>query len=604
MYILGEINMENYSEFLSNAVFDAISEIDSQFTHRRLIQIGFFGKHGIDYSFRNLIAVKKLLERNGVVYSVQDLANRIIDKLREKNVITNMDFDIFYDRDVINFNIKRNLLNNTIPSILKMDNIIKKLENNQNILVDFSSPNIAKDMHVGHLRSTIIGESICRFFEEHGYNVERINHIGDFGTQFGMLIEYLLRNNPNFENDIENMCIEDLQNFYKESKKLFDTDEDFKQAAYRKVVLLQNGDPGVNNAWEFIKEISRRSYNDIYKRLNINLKEVGESYYQNMIPKVISELEEKNLLTNENSQEDGRTVLKTNINKVPLIVKKSDGGYTYDTTDLAAIKHRLMDLKMDKIYYVIDVGQELHMKLIFEAAKMAGWLTQENDAKHIGFGLVLGDDNKKLKSRQGDTIKLESLLDEALVEAQKVIDNKNPNLTDEEKEKVVKCVAYGAVKYADLSTSRTNNYKFSFERMLSLKGNTAPYLLYAYTRICSIKRNLNGTKFEKEFLDVLEKADSITIENEDEEKLCKFILLLPEILAKIEKDLYFHILCSYLYELSNVFHNFFMKCRCLHYDKEGNLIEIDTNRLVICEVTRRIMEKCFYILNIETVEKM
>jgi arginyl-tRNA synthetase len=474
-----------------------------------------------------------------------------------------------------------------------LKNIIKQ-QPKQKILVDFSSPNIAKDMHVGHLRSTIIGDSVCKIFEILGHEVHRVNHIGDFGLQFGMIIEYLFEKFPDFSNC--DFSIADLQKFYAESKKRFDSDPVFSKAAYNKVVLLQNNDQKIVDAWNFIKDISRKSYDDIYDKLDIKLTEVGESFYQNQIPSLLDELALKNLLVDDN----GRKVINIPGYKLPLTVIKTDGGFTYDTTDLAAIRYRLMDLDMDQVYYIVDIGQSLHFELIFKVAEMAGWKKSHQIVKHIEFGVVCGDDGKKFKSRDGDTVKLNDLLNEAINKSTQVLrelsegkDELEPN----EKQLIIKNVAYGSLKYGDLSTVRTNDYKFSYDKMLSLKGNTGAYQLYQYVRICAIMRNVN------EFLpNVSNNLQQFKVTNQEEINVCKLILQLPDVINRVSDNLMFNTLCSYLYDLTVALGKCY-KWRCIEY-QDKKIVDINYNRIMICLMAKSVIEVCFNILGIKKLDRM
>ncbi len=564
-----------------------------------LLNIYFVNKNNVDYSMQ-LIKLQKYLEANNVTLTCRELFDVLITNLKTECYITK------FDRNSLNVNISPNYICKLMQPYSN-NNIIKLNENKHNILVDFSSPNIAKDMHVGHLRSTIIGDSICKLYELQGNNVNRINHIGDFGLQFGMIIQHLLEKYPDYNN--YNLSISDLQQFYAESKKRFDTDSVFKQNAYQKVVQLQSNDVEVVEAWNFIKEISRRSYNDIYEKLDIKLFECGESFYQSQIPSLIKELEFKNLLV----EEDGRKIIRVKNYDLPLTVVKTDSGYTYDTTDLAAVRYRLVELNMDKVIYVVDEGQTLHFELIFKIAEMAGWKRADQELKHVGFGLVCGSDGKKFASRSGDTIKLKDLLSESIIKSGEAFDNikklkeealtynhkpiPENNMPEDEKQNIIKTVAYSSIKYADLSTIRTNNYQFSFEKMLSLKGNTGVYQLYEYVRICAIVRN---AKHHINNIDY----NTFVINEKEEINVCKQLLLFPEIIESINDNLMFHHLCVYLYALTGIFSVFHKKCRCLYFNKDNELIDVDKNRLLICVITKSVMEKCFHILGINTLEKM
>jgi len=347
---------------------------------------------------------------------------------------------------------------------------------------------------------------------------------------------------------------------------------------------------------------------------------------QHLDPRVVEELKAKGLL----KEEDGRQIITVKgVKGIALTVIKSDGGYTYDTTDLAAIRYRLVDLNMDCVYYVVGVAQALHFKLIFKVAELMGWLKPHQHVEHIGFGDVQseekGDDGKthrsKFKTRSGDTVKLEDLLDEGIVKARekgigvvKKLEHKGKELefSDEEKKKIILRVAYGAIKYSDLSTTRTNNYVFSYDRMLAMDGNTAVYLLYSYVRISSILRNANAHFNKAQSLvddfSITPHSDKTKVEHEKEANLCKYLLTFPEVIDKVSKDLQFHTICNYMYTLSKLFTSFFLKCRCIYYkdqnDKSGEIDEVKYSRLLICEATRKIMKQCFDILNIPVLERM
>lgn len=499
--------------------------------------------------------------------------------------------------------------------------------NRDTILVDFSSPNIAKDMHVGHLRSTIIGDSICNLFEYLGYNVLRVNHIGDFGLQFGMIIEYLLRLYPEYET--ENINISDLQTFYAFSKKEFDNDPVFAKAAYQKVVLLQSGDPDITRAWLFIKEISRRSYDQIYTELGIQLIEYGESFYQSMIPSMIEELERANLLIDD----EGRKIIKKPGEELLLTVRKSDGGYTYDTTDLAAIRYRLTQIEptVTKVIYVVDSGQSKHFELIFWVADTMGWKKINQELIHVGFGLVLGPDGKKFKSRSGDTVKLKDLLADSLTEASKLVSGQKDFVNDSTIAEIVKTVAYGSLKYGDLRCQRIKNYNFSMERMLSLKGNTGVYQLYEYVRICGIFRKarpyLSAQFLEEDLIGIRLSWSEV---NRHERHLGMILLFFYEVIDRVRSNLNLHTLCDYLYNLSDAFSQFHINCRVINFkssdtnasntsndnkdnnnSNDGNdsngtngRVSVDMNRLLLCAYTKRIMEICFKILGLRVIERM
>ncbi|NJL02732.1 MAG: arginine--tRNA ligase [Spirulinaceae cyanobacterium SM2_1_0] len=364
----------------------------------------------------------------------------------------------------------------------------------QRVIVDFSSPNIAKEMHVGHLRSTIIGDSLARVLEFRGHDVLRLNHVGDWGTQFGMLIAYLREVQPAALTTADAVDLGDLVVFYRQAKQRFDADEQFRETARQEVVKLQAGAEDSRRAWQLICAQSRREFQKIYDRLDIDLQERGESFYNPLLPGIVETLERTGLLEeNAGAQcvfldgfqnKDGQPL--------PLIVKKSDGGFNYATTDLAALQYRIGKDEAERILYVTDAGQANHFTQVFQVARRAGLLTEDVEVVHVPFGLVQGEDGKKLKTRSGETVRLRDLLDEAVAWARADLDKRLVEGDRQESEsfsqQVATTVGIAAVKYADLSQNRTSNYIFSFDKMLALQGNTAPYLLYAYARIRSIIR--------------------------------------------------------------------------------------------------------------------
>ncbi len=462
------------------------------------------------------------------------------------------------------------------------------------IIVDFSSPNIAKEMHVGHLRSTIIGDSLARTFEFLGHNVLRLNHIGDWGTSFGMLIAYMKEHSKEVLSGSKSTSLSELVSFYKLSKKQFDEDIIFKKQAQEEVVKLQSGDLQALAAWEIICTISRIAYQQIYDILNVTLIERGESFYNQLLPEIIADLESKQVIT---VSQGARCIFLDGFigregESLPLIVQKSDGGYNYDTTDLAALRHRITIEKADRIIYVTDAGQSMHFNMIFSAAEKAGYLDKQKVmVDHVAFGLVLGADGKKFKTRSGETEKLIDLLNAAIDYAQKIVEEKSPDLAKEEKETIARTLGISAVKYADLSTNRTGDYLFSYEKMLKFEGNTAIFLIYTYVRAQSIKRRLGF-----DFKGLLEK-NTIMLEHESEFILGLHLAQFDEILAIVSKDLMPNRLAEYLYQLAEKFNAFFRDCRV-----EGSVEK--ESRLLLCELFSKAMQQGLDLLGIKTIERM
>ncbi|CAI9774187.1 unnamed protein product [Fraxinus pennsylvanica] len=458
-------------------------------------------------------------------------------------------------------------------------------------VVDFSSPNIAKEMHVGHLRSTIIGDTLARMLEYSNVNVLRRNHVGDWGTQFGMLIEYLFEIFPNGE--VNDQAIGDLEAFYKASKQRFDSDPAFKERAQQAVVSLQGGEERYRTAWAQICEISRKGYERVYERLGVELEEKGESFYNPYIPGALELLSKQGLI----EESEGARVIFIEGKNIPLIVVKRDGGYNYASTDLAALWYRLNEEKVEWIIYVTDVGQREHFEMFFTAAKRAGWLPAEDNkypkASHVGFGLVLGEDGKRFRTRSTETVKLVDLLDEAKNRCKTALiqRGKGQEWTEEELERTAEAVGYGAVKYADLKNNRTTNYTFNFDQMLNDKGNTAVYLLYAHARICSIIRK-SGKDIEE-----LKKVGTLELAHPDERVLGLHLLQFAETVEEACTNLLPNVLCEYLYNLSEDFTRFYTNCQVVGSAEE-------TSRLLLCEATAVVMRKCFHLLGITPVYKI
>ena len=466
------------------------------------------------------------------------------------------------------------------------------------VIVDFSSPNIAKEMHVGHLRSTIIGDCLARVLEFRGHPVLRLNHVGDWGTQFGMLITHLKQVAPDALEHPDAVDLGDLVAFYRQAKARFDADEDFQATAREEVVKLQGGDPVSLKAWGLLCEQSRREFQQIYDRLDIRLVERGESFYNPYLQKVVDDLSSATLLVTDDgarcvflegmSGKDGKPL--------PLIVQKRDGGFNYASTDLAAIRYRFSQAGdgASRVIYVTDAGQASHFAGVFQVARRAGWIPDGASVEHVPFGLVQGDDGKKLKTRSGDTVRLKDLLDGAVQRAEADL---RLRLAEEGRtedgafiQHVAHTVGLAAVKYADLSTNRITNYQFSFDRMLALTGNTAPYLLYAVVRIAGIARK--GGDLEAA-------AAHLTFTEAQEWALVRELLKLDAVIAEVEEELLPNRLCSYLFELSQVFNRFYDQVPVLKAEEPAR-----SSRLALCRLTTGILKLGLGLLGIPTLERM
>ncbi|KAE9543373.1 hypothetical protein AGLY_002173 [Aphis glycines] len=549
------------------------------------------GSKFADYQCNASMQICKLLKAKGENVSPNAVAKKVVECLGQCDIIEKVDVS---GPGFINIWLSRNKLREILQYVLENKLKPKPLTNPQRVIIDFSSPNVAKEMHVGHLRSTIIGDSLSRVFEFIGHDVLRLNHIGDWGTQFGMLIALLQDKFPDYKT--VSPPINDLQEFYKQSKVLFDSDSEFKKRAYDCVVKLQSMSPDHVQAWKLICDVSREEFQKIYKRLNINIIERGESFYQSRMENVVKELENKGFLEND----DGRKIMWSPESSIPLTIVKSDGGFTYDTSDMAALKQRIEEEKADRIIYVTDSGQSVHFETLKKCAIHCGILDPSKVLMDfVGFGVVLGEDKKKFKTRSGDTVRLVGLLDEGVKRARDKLVEKGRDkvLTDEELELAETAVAYGCIKYADLCHNRSHDYIFSFDKMLEDKGNTAVYLLYALTRIRSIINNL-GTHTQ-------DLNEPISLDHEKEWKLAKTLLRFSEVLSKITEDFCLHHLCEYLYDVATTFNEFYDNCYCIEKNSQtGEIEKVYTGRILLCKITAEYMNTGLTLLGINTVSRM
>ncbi|MBD2745058.1 arginine--tRNA ligase [Coleofasciculus sp. FACHB-1120] len=500
----------------------------------------------------------------------------------------------------INFTLKPEYLEAQLGAIQADSRLgVSKAKNAQRVVVDFSSPNIAKEMHVGHLRSTIIGDCIARTLEFRSHDVLRLNHVGDWGTQFGMLIAYLREVCPEALTTANAIDLGDLVAFYRKAKQRFDEDEKFQETVRQEVVKLQAGDEESRRAWQLLCEQSRREFQIIYDRLDVHLTERGESFYNPLLAGVVEDLAQSGLLVEDNGAKC--VFLEGFTNKegepLPMIVQKSGGGYNYATTDLAALRYRIEQDRADRIIYVTDAGQANHFTQVFQVARRAGWIPDNLELVHVPFGLVQRDDGKKLKTRSGETVRLRDLLDEAITSAREDLEARLKEEGREETEEfiahVAEVVGISCVKYADLSQNRNSNYIFNSKKMVAREGNTATYLLYAYVRIQGISR-----KGDIDFGQLGMNA-KILLQEETELVLAKHLLQLSEVLSDVEQDLLPNRLCQYLFELSQKFNQFYDQCQVLKAEEP-----VRTSRLVLCDFTARTLKLGLSLLGISVLERM
>jgi arginyl-tRNA synthetase len=464
----------------------------------------------------------------------------------------------------------------------------------ETVVVDYSAPNVAKEMHAGHLRSTIIGDAAVRLLEWLGHTVIRQNHVGDWGTPFGMLIEHLL--DLGEDEAAHELSIGDLNGFYQAARVKFDDSDGFKERARRRVVLLQGGDAETLRLWRLLIGESQKYFLTVYDQLGVRLTAAdfaGESGYNDHLAPVVAELEYLGLAKESDGAlcvfPDGFSGREGE--PLPLIVRKRDGGYGYASTDLAAIRHRLHDVGATRLLYVVGSPQHQHFEMVFQAAREAGWLSPPARAEHISHGSVLGKDGKMLRSRAGQSVRLIDLLDEAITRATAVVADKNPDLEGAARDAVARAVGIGAVKYADLSTDRNKDYILDYDRMLSFDGNTGPYLQYAHARIRSI--------FRRAGIEPPGTAGTVVISAPAERALAFAVLEFPRVIREIEHNLQFHSLAGYLFELATAFTGFYERCPVLKADAP-----VRDSRLVLCAVTARILATGLGLLGIDAPDQL
>lgn len=464
----------------------------------------------------------------------------------------------------------------------------------QTIVIDYSAPNVAKEMHVGHVRSTIIGDAAVRTLEFLGHNVIRANHVGDWGTQFGMLIAYLEKQQNEDHADI---ALADLEAFYREAKRTYDEDEAFAARARSYVVKLQGGDEYCRAMWKKLVDITMSQNQLVYDRLNVTLTRndvMGESLYNDMLPGIVADLREKGLAVTS----EGATVVFLDEYKnkegepMGVIIQKKDGGYLYTTTDIACAKYRYETLHADRVLYYIDSRQHQHLQQAWTIVRKAGYVPASVPLEHHAFGMMLGKDGRPFKTRSGGTIKLADLLDEAVERAHTLVSAKNPEMSPQELADLAEIVGIGAVKYADLSKSRTTDYIFDWDNMLAFEGNTAPYMQYAYTRVLSV--------FRKAGLGAETLSGEITLTDEREELLATRLLQFEEVITQVARDGTPHVMCAYLYDLAGLFSGFYEHCPILAAEEAS----VRNSRLQLAALTAKTLKQGLDTLGIKTVERM
>ncbi|ENI5365329.1 arginine--tRNA ligase [Salmonella enterica] len=570
------------SEKVSQAMIAAGAPADCEPQVRQSAKVQFG-----DYQANGMMAVAKKLGMAPRQLAEQVLTHLDLSGIASKVEIAGPGF--------INIFLEPAFLAEQVQQALASDRLGVSQPTRQTIVVDYSAPNVAKEMHVGHLRSTIIGDAAVRTLEFLGHHVIRANHVGDWGTQFGMLIAWLEKQQQENAGD---MALADLEGFYRDAKKHYDEDEAFAERARNYVVKLQSGDTYFREMWRKLVDITMTQNQITYDRLNVTLTRddvMGESLYNPMLPGIVADLKAKGLAV----ESEGATVVFLDEFKnkegepMGVIIQKKDGGYLYTTTDIACAKYRYETLHADRVLYYIDSRQHQHLMQAWTIVRKAGYVPDSVPLEHHMFGMMLGKDGKPFKTRAGGTVKLADLLDEALERARRLVAEKNPDMPADELEKLANAVGIGAVKYADLSKNRTTDYIFDWDNMLAFEGNTAPYMQYAYTRVLSV--------FRKADIDEQALASAPVIISEDREaQLAARLLQFEETLTVVAREGTPHVMCAYLYDVAGLFSGFYEHCPILSAENDA----VRNSRLKLAQLTAKTLKLGLDTLGIETVERM
>ncbi|EHS7403358.1 arginine--tRNA ligase [Salmonella enterica] len=570
------------SEKVSQAMIAAGAPADCEPQVRQSAKVQFG-----DYQANGMMAVAKKLGM-----APRQLAEQVLTHLDLSGIASKVEI---VGPGFINIFLEPAFLAEQVQQALASDRLGVSQPTRQTIVVDYSAPNVAKEMHVGHLRSTIIGDAAVRTLEFLGHHVIRANHVGDWGTQFGMLIAWLEKQQQENAGD---MALADLEGFYRDAKKHYDEDEAFAERARNYVVKLQSGDAYFREMWRKLVDITMTQNQITYDRLNVTLTRddvMGESLYNPMLPGIVADLKAKGLAV----ESEGATVVFLDEFKnkegdpMGVIIQKKDGGYLYTTTDIACAKYRYETLHADRVLYYIDSRQHQHLMQAWTIVRKAGYVPDSVPLEHHMFGMMLGKDGKPFKTRAGGTVKLADLLDEALERARRLVAEKNPDMPADELEKLANAVGIGAVKYADLSKNRTTDYIFDWDNMLAFEGNTAPYMQYAYTRVLSV--------FRKADIDEQALASAPVIISEDREaQLAARLLQFEETLTVVAREGTPHVMCAYLYDVAGLFSGFYEHCPILSAENDA----VRNSRLKLAQLTAKTLKLGLDTLGIETVERM
>lgn len=544
-----------------------------------------------DYQINGLIKVSKQLN-----VSVEKLSKEFITTFKYDHIVEKIKFE---NPGFINIFLHPKWIADHINNIITLPNFGIITNQPQTVVVDYSSPNIAKEMHVGHLRSTVIGDSVARILSFLGHKVIRANHIGDWGTQFGMIIAYIKNHKPH-SFPLKNIHkLSTLESFYRSAKKQYDNDPNFAKLARNYVVKLQKGDNNCQQLWKYLVDISVLNNQKLYLKLNISLTKQdikGESSYKNMLPNIVNDLKNKKIAIVSNNAiivPFNNSYINKDKTLFGVIIQKQDGGYLYSTTDIACIRYRCEILKADRIIYYTDSRQKQHLMQVWKIADLAGYVKKSVSLEHHICGMLLNKNGKPFQTRSGKSLKLNTLLNESWNRARRLIHNKNPNLGYTKLNKLACIVSVGSIKYAELSKNRTTNYIFNWNNILNFEGNTALYIQYAYTRIFSLFKKLDRSNLQEKYF-------YIQLHTAEEKLLAVCLLQFNETITIVSDYGTPHILCSYLYKLSVLFSSFYERCPIL----TENNINTKCSRLQLSLFTAHILKKGLNLLGIKTPEYM
>ena len=581
-----KVSLVNIQTLLNQRIQAAMVAAGASDTAQALVRQSAKVQFG-DYQANGIMGAAKALKMNPRDFAQATLEKLDLSDLADKVEIAGPGF--------INIFLKNVWLSKELVQLRTSDRLdVSTVEVPETVVVDYSAPNLAKEMHVGHLRSTVIGDAVVRTLEFFGHHVVRQNHVGDWGTQFGMLLAYMERLRA--ENAKISMALADLETFYRAAKTCFDEDEAFAARARELVVSLQSGDEECLALWDEFIEISMAHCEETYKMLGVSLERqhvMPESAYNDDLANVVNELKELGMLQESNGAQC--VFMEEFANKegeiTPVIVQKTGGGFLYATTDLAAVRFRQHTLNANRVLYFVDARQSLHFQQIFTLSRKAGFVKPETQLEHMPFGTVMGSDGKPFKTRSGGVAKLSSLLEEAQERAYQLVASKNPEMSEEELRNIGRVVGIASVKYADLSKNRTSDYVFNWDTMLSFEGNTAPYLLYAYSRVASIVKRSE--------IDVANLTGEISIDEPQERALAVKLCQFEEAIQQVANDGMPHFLCAYLYDLAGTFMTFYEACPILNAEDD-----VKNSRLQLALNTASTLKLGLSLLGIETLERM